>query len=54
MLYEVITGYSKTAIGTLWTLGVLAEIVVFVLLPRLMRRFSLRALLLGSFRNNFV
>jgi len=42
-------GYSKTAIGTLWTLGVLAEIVVFVLLPRLMRRFSLRALLLGSF-----
>lgn len=42
-------GYSKTAIGALWTLGVLAEIVVFVLLPRLMRRFSLRTLLLGSF-----
>lgn len=42
-------GYSKTMIGALWTLGVLAEIVVFVLLPRLLRRFSLRALLLGSF-----
>lgn len=42
-------GYSKTAIGALWTLGVLAEIVVFLLLPRLMRRFSLRALLLASF-----
>jgi len=42
-------GYSKTAIGALWTLGVLAEIVVFMLLPRLLRRFSLRALLLGSF-----
>jgi PPP family 3-phenylpropionic acid transporter len=42
-------GYSKTVIGALWTLGVLAEIVVFVLLPRLMRRFSLRVLLLGSF-----
>ncbi len=42
-------GYSKTAIGMLWTVGVLAEIVVFVMLPRLLRHFSLRALLLGSF-----
>ena len=42
-------GYSKTAIGMLWTLGVLAEIVVFIMLPRLLRHFSLRALLLGSF-----
>lgn len=42
-------GYSKIAIGALWTLGVLAEIVVFVALPRLLRRFSLHALLLGSF-----
>jgi PPP family 3-phenylpropionic acid transporter len=42
-------GYSKIAIGALWTLGVLAEIVVFVAWPRLLRRFSLRALLLGSF-----
>ncbi len=41
-------GYSKTAIGTLWTLGVLAEIIVFVRLPWLLRHFSLRALLLGS------
>ncbi|HSH06824.1 MAG TPA: MFS transporter [Burkholderiales bacterium] len=42
-------GYSKLAIGALWTLGVLAEIVVFIALPRLLRRFSLRQLLLGSF-----
>jgi len=42
-------GYSKSAIGVLWTLGVVAEIAVFVTLPRLLRRFSLRALLLGSF-----
>lgn len=42
-------GYSKLAIGALWTLGVLAEILVFVTLPRLLRRFSLRRLLLGSF-----
>ena len=41
-------GYSKTAIGVLWTLGVLAEIVLFMLLPRLLRRFSLRAVLAAS------
>lgn len=48
-LYLEAEGYPKAVIGALWTLGVLAEIVVFVLLPRLMRRFSLRALLLASF-----
>jgi PPP family 3-phenylpropionic acid transporter len=42
-------GYSKTAIGVLWTLGVLAEIVLFLLLPRLLRRYSLRAVLAASF-----
>ena len=41
-------GYSKTAIGVLWTLGVLAEIALFLLLPRLLRRFSLRAVLAAS------
>lgn len=41
-------GYSKTAIGVLWTLGVLAEIVLFLILPRLLRRFSLRAVLAAS------
>jgi PPP family 3-phenylpropionic acid transporter len=41
-------GYSKTAIGVLWTVGVLAEIAVFLLLPRLLRRFSLRAVLAAS------
>lgn len=42
-------GYSKSAIGALWTLGVLAEIAVFFFLPQLMRHFTLRALLLASF-----
>ncbi|MDA0226265.1 MAG: MFS transporter, partial [Proteobacteria bacterium] len=42
-------GYSKAMIGVLWTLGVLAEIVVFVWLPRLFRAFTLRTLLLASF-----
>jgi PPP family 3-phenylpropionic acid transporter len=48
-LYLEAAGYSKTVTGVLWTLGVLAEIAVFLWLPPLMRRFSLRALLLASF-----
>lgn len=48
-IYLEAEGYSKTAIGVLWTLGVLAEIVLFLLLPRLLRRFSLRAVLAASF-----
>jgi PPP family 3-phenylpropionic acid transporter len=42
-------GYSKTLIGVLWTVGVIAEVVLFLRLPQVMRRFSLRALLLASF-----
>lgn len=42
-------GYAKTAVGLLWSLGVLAEIGVFLLMPRLTRRFSLRDILLVSF-----
>ena len=36
-------------IGALWSLGVLAEIVVFMAMARLMRRFSLRLILLACF-----
>ncbi len=42
-------GYGKTLVGALWSLGVIAEIVVFMFLPRLMGGFSLRAILLASF-----
>ncbi|HTN28305.1 MAG TPA: MFS transporter [Burkholderiales bacterium] len=42
-------GYSTTTVGALWTLGVVAEIVVFVALPVLFRRFSLSAILIASF-----
>lgn len=42
-------GYSKAMIGVLWTLGVVAEVLVFLRLPQLMRRFSLRSLLIASF-----
>jgi len=42
-------GYGGTAIGLFWTLGVLAEIVVFLYLPALFRRFALSAILVASF-----
>ncbi|HEX7055366.1 MAG TPA: MFS transporter [Burkholderiales bacterium] len=41
-------GYGGTLIGALWTLGVLAEIVVFLVLPALFRRASLSAILAAS------
>lgn len=41
-------GYSATAIGTLWTLGVVAEIGVFFGLPQLFRRFALSTILAAS------
>lgn len=47
-IYLDAEGYSKTAIGVLWTIGVLAEIALFLLLPRLLRRYSLRAVLGAS------
>lgn len=42
-------GYGKTVVGALWSLGVVAEILVFYFLPRLMRQFSLYRILLASF-----
>jgi PPP family 3-phenylpropionic acid transporter len=42
-------GYSTTVIGMLWTLGVVAEIVVFLRMPELMRRLGLRGILLVCF-----
>lgn len=39
-------GYSRTLIGQLWGLGVIAEIGVFLLMPRLLPRFGARRLLL--------
>ncbi|HWA38612.1 MAG TPA: MFS transporter [Burkholderiales bacterium] len=42
-------GYSGTTIGALWTLGVIAEILVFYYLPHLLRRYALSSILLFSF-----
>ncbi len=41
-------GYSKTEIGLLWSLGVVAEIIVFMLMSQLNRRYSLRFILLAA------
>src|SRR5574343_238711 len=42
-------GYSKTEVGLLWSLGVVAEIVLFMLMARLSARYSLRTILLACF-----
>lgn len=42
-------GYSRGVIGQLWALGVLAEIVMFMVMARLLARYSLRTVLLASF-----
>ncbi|WIM06600.1 MAG: MFS transporter [Candidatus Nitricoxidivorans perseverans] len=42
-------GYGKTAIGAFWSLGVVAEIAAFMLMPRMMRVWSIRAILMASF-----
>jgi PPP family 3-phenylpropionic acid transporter len=48
-LYLVDHGYSKAAVGWMWTYGVIAEIIVFLLMPALMRRYSLTGILLVCF-----
>ncbi|MFT5782582.1 MAG: PPP family 3-phenylpropionic acid transporter [Pseudomonas sp.] len=42
-------GYSRGLIGGLWALGVLAEIVLFMFIPRLLLHVSLRQMLIISF-----
>ena len=42
-------GYSKGMIGLLWSLGVLVEIGLFMVMAPLMQRYSLRALLLTTY-----
>jgi PPP family 3-phenylpropionic acid transporter len=42
-------GHGSSAIGLLWTLGVLAEIAVFLCLPALFRRYTLSSIVFVSF-----
>jgi MFS transporter, PPP family, 3-phenylpropionic acid transporter len=48
-IFLVDHGYSKSAVGWLWTLGVVCEIAIFYWLAHLLRAFSLRAVLMASF-----
>jgi PPP family 3-phenylpropionic acid transporter len=41
-------GYSASAVGYLWSLGVVAEVIIFALSKKLFRRFGARDLLLLS------
>jgi len=47
-IYWQSVGYSASTVGYLWSLGVVAEVVIFTLSNRLFRRFSARDLLLLS------
>jgi len=47
--YLVDHGYSKGAVGWLWALGVICEVLVFLWMPRLSASFGLRRILLASF-----
>ena len=44
-IYLVDHGYSKAAVGWMWSIGVIAEILMFLLMPAWMRRHSLSAIL---------
>ncbi len=48
-LYLERLGYGKLAIGVMWTIGVVAEIVFFFYQGRLFSRFALRTILAGTF-----
>ncbi|MCK7581765.1 MAG: MFS transporter [Chromatiales bacterium] len=41
-------GYSSAAVGWLWALGVIAEVLVFLVMHRLLERFGARRVLLWS------
>lgn len=48
-IYLVEHGYAKSAVGGLWALGVICEIAIFFLMPRLTHRYGFTRVLLGSF-----
>ncbi|MDH5593617.1 MAG: MFS transporter [Gammaproteobacteria bacterium] len=48
-IYMEDNGYSRTVVGQLWALGVLAEIGIFMFMHKLVPRFGLRNLLLSAF-----
>ena len=41
-------GYSRSIIGQFWALGVIAEVVIFLVMSQLVRRFGLRTLMMWA------
>jgi len=41
-------GYSRSEIGVLWAIGVIAEVVVFIYMPQLFERYSYRLLMISA------
>jgi PPP family 3-phenylpropionic acid transporter len=48
-IYLAGQGYGKSTIGMLWSLGVMAEIVVFLVMPGLVRRWAYSGILAASY-----
>lgn len=42
-------GYSRAIIGVLWAVGVVAEVLMFMAMSRILQRFSVRQVLITSF-----
>ncbi|MGE4407340.1 MFS transporter [Pseudomonas sp.] len=42
-------GYARGTVGLMWALGVVAEVLLFLAMARLLERFSLRRVLVASF-----
>ncbi|MCP4126864.1 MAG: MFS transporter [Gammaproteobacteria bacterium] len=47
-IYMESVGYSKTVIGQFWALGVIAEVIVFIFMHRLLKIFGARQVLMVS------
>ena len=47
-IYLEAHGYSKSWIGALWAIGVICEILIFIVMPKLTAKFSLKQILLVS------
>ena len=48
-IYLVEHGYAKSSVGGLWALGVISEIAMFFVMPRLARNFGYQRILKASF-----
>lgn len=48
-LYLEALGYSRSLIGVLWSVGVVAEVLMFMVMSRVLQRLSVRQVLLASF-----